>query len=394
MKQTSRTISAALALIVLLAQLVSCVSGNVQPYRTNDSIQPATDGENRLWYQAQKYEQALKKSGQVYENEEMTAYLQSVMNRLYPDFEGHIRVYILKAPVLNAFALPNGSIYINTGLLTAMENEAQLATVLAHEGAHFTQKHAALQRENYHNSTGLRMAVAILGIPFLGDLAAISSIFGYSKHHEREADELGHARLLAAGYDINESPRAFEHLLIEAKANKDKEPFFFSTHPTLASRIENFEALNAATPQSGTRTGTETYEAHIGTLRLATLKEKVVVGKYDAVIAVLALQETRQRYGDQCYYYLGEAYRLRNDPGDIENAMAAYEQATSRCRDFAPPYRSLGILLFKSGDNRSAVNNFRKYLALNPDADDAAFVRMYLQQARDRMPEGKGDQAE
>ena len=64
---------------------------------------------------------------------------------IYPD----IRVRIVDSPSLNAFALPNGSIYINTGMLTRLDNEAQLATVLAHEGVHFTHKHSWQQRRKH-----------------------------------------------------------------------------------------------------------------------------------------------------------------------------------------------------------------------------------------------------
>lgn len=373
---------AALGLLMVLIHLAACVSGTVQPYTADSAVQPASDGENRLWYQAGKFERELKKSGQIYENEALTAYLQQIMDRLYPEFKGHIRVYILKAPVLNAFALPNGSIYVNTGLLAAMDNEAQVATVLAHEGVHFINKHAALQRENYHNATGLRMAVAVLGIPYLADLAAISSIFGYSKHHEREADAMGHARLLAAGYDVNESPKAFEHLLIEANASEVEEPFFFSTHPTLASRIENFEALNAATAESGKRVGADSYQAQMGCLRMEVLKEKVVVGKYDAVIAVLSDDQALDRYGDRSIFFLGEAFRLRNEPGDSEKAMEAYERSKEKWPDFAPVYRSMGIVHLKAGDYQEAISHFETYLKSAPEADDRAFIMMYLNEAR------------
>ena len=96
----------------------------------------------------------------------------------------HVRIY--DSTELNAFALPNGSIYFNIGLLARIENEAQLATILAHEAAHFIEKHSFRQRVSSKNYA----AFAVSGIPF-SRLVAVSSISGFSQDLEREADKKG-----------------------------------------------------------------------------------------------------------------------------------------------------------------------------------------------------------
>lgn len=92
----------------------------------------------------------------------------------------------------------------------------------------------------------------VTGIPGIGDLISLSSIYGYSKDLEREADAEGFQRLQAAGYDVSQAPVTFEFLLAEVEALEIDEPYFFSTHPALEERIKNFREL---VQQHGTMNG-------------------------------------------------------------------------------------------------------------------------------------------
>ena len=94
----------------------------------------------------------IQRSGQRYEDRRATAYLQGVMDRLYPEFKGKIHVHLYDFTQLNAFALPNGSVYFNIGLLARIGNEAQLAAVLGHEAAHFVEKHSFRERVSAKNA--------------------------------------------------------------------------------------------------------------------------------------------------------------------------------------------------------------------------------------------------
>jgi beta-barrel assembly-enhancing protease len=362
--------------------LFSCTTAHIRPFSPGQQVRPDTEGERRLWYAAMKMEESLRKSGQVYEDQKLSHYLQSIMERLYPEFKGNMRVNILKAPVLNAFAMPNGSIYLNLGLIAGLENEAQLATVLAHEGVHFVNKHAALQREHYHNTSGLRLAAALLGVAGLvAELAMVSSVFGYSQHHEREADELGYDRLVAAGYDPRQAPLAFQHLITEAKANKVAEPFFFATHPKLETRVQNFNALIEKTGAMGGDRGAAEYQKHVGALRLMVFQAKIAAGKYDAVIAALENDDVAQLYRPRAVFYLGEAYRLRNAEGDRDKAIVCFQTTQKELADFAPVFKSLGILYLKTGAYDRAATSFARYLQLNPHGSESEFVRQYIQKA-------------
>ena len=78
---------------------------------------PESDDERRVWGQAREFSEAIQKSAVVYPDEAATRYVQSSMDRLFPEFQGNIKVQLLGAPQLNAFAIPNGNIYMNLGLL-------------------------------------------------------------------------------------------------------------------------------------------------------------------------------------------------------------------------------------------------------------------------------------
>ena len=214
--------------LLAIALLTACETTPITPMHGYEDTQSLTPEESRLWYSAAELDQQLEKSGSLYKDEDLRAYIEAVMHKLYPEYDDAIMVHIVDSPSLNAFALPNGSIYINTGMLSRLENEAQVATVLAHEGVHFTNKHSWKQRRNVKNSTAFSTGFGmVVGIPGIGDLISLSSIYGYSKDLEREADAEGFKRLQAAGYDVRQAPVTFEFLLAEVEALDIDEPYLF-----------------------------------------------------------------------------------------------------------------------------------------------------------------------
>ena len=102
------------------------------------------EDEKRLWNRSEEEERSIAKSGMLYQDRELEAYLNGVASKLQPP-EAYeripFRILVLKNPYCNAFALPNGYIYVHTGILARMDNEAQLATLLAHEMTHATHRH-------------------------------------------------------------------------------------------------------------------------------------------------------------------------------------------------------------------------------------------------------------
>ena len=358
------------------------------PYTSGTAAQPASEQEQRVWSQAEELDRLFKTSGMVYRDPALTAYVQGVLDRLYPEFRGRVRVALLKAPELNAFALPNGSIYVNIGLLARFQNEAQLATVLAHEGTHFTHRHGVQGQENLKQTAAIAAVTGMFGVyGIVPSLLAASSMFGYSREMESEADDAGYRRLLESGYDVREAPAVFKHLMEDVKAEDIREPYFFSTHPRLQDRFDNMTRLSAHAVGGGTGASRQDYSRIVEGARVATLELLLSMGKTKAALITLESPERLAELPPYAPYYRGEAYRLRREEGDAQRASSAYREAIAAAPDFAPSYRALGILQLKAGQDAEAEANFTRYLGLAPTAVVRGYVERYLRmiEARKRQ---------
>jgi predicted Zn-dependent protease len=201
-------------------------------------------------------------------------------------------------------------------------------------------------------------------------------MYGFSREHEREADVIGYQRLVAAGYAPRESIRTFEHLQAEIKAADIKEPFFFASHPKLQERIDSFGEL-VKDANSG-ETGRERFVETTAALRLASLEADLAAYRYKQIILVLGDPGHRREYPPEASYYLGEAYRLRGEPGDPERAEREYSSVIETAPRFAPAHRALGLLCYRRSDSVRAAALLRRYLELAPDAVDRGHIEFYL----------------
>jgi predicted Zn-dependent protease len=236
-------------LLILCSLIAGCLTTSLPPVTEHFGLE---DDEKRLWQRSKEEQRVLNNSGLVYRDNELEDYLNKIARKLQPpEILAHIpfRIMVIKNPYLNAFAFPNGVIYIHTGILAQMDNEAQLATLLAHEMTHCTHRHAIRAFRNrknkaidlaavQENQIGCDGAVDLLAL--LGSTGCMAAVTGYSREFETEADMVGIRLVLQAGYDPNEAPKIFEHLTKELAEEKLREPFFFGTHPKLQDRIENY----------------------------------------------------------------------------------------------------------------------------------------------------------
>lgn len=360
--------------IALLFVLSACAStGNVASFNSADDTANLQEKEERLWHEAVEIDDTLDRSGQIFQHDKATAYIQSVMDKLFPEFKGKIVVHIYDSTELNAFALPNGSVYFNIGLLARIENEAQLAAVLAHEASHFIEKHSFKERVRIKNAA----AFALSGVPF-SSLAAVSSISGFSQDLEREADAKGYERLVKAGYTPKEAHKVFEHLADEVQLLEIEEPYFYSSHPSLKERIDEFKKLSADYHGNGV-VGEKSYNSVITPLRLDALRKDIGQDRFKSVIHVLEDSNKMSLYPSASYYYLGEAYMRRDEDGDEAKAVKAYKQAEKLAPKFSPTYMRLGMHYMKKGDKGKAKRYFKKYLSVAPrDARERDYARQYL----------------
>ncbi|WP_338793007.1 M48 family metallopeptidase [Bernardetia sp. MNP-M8] len=155
-------------------------------------------------------------SGSVLFGDTITTYVQEVGNKVlenYPDLQGKIYFYVTKEHSVNAFTTPEGFIFVNLGLLAHLDNEAQLAFILAHEITHFTKKHSInqfLYNEEVRNESKGSIARLLSRSKSLYEEQAKKS--SYSKEQEIEADDEGWDIFSKTSYDLSEAVAAFEAL--------------------------------------------------------------------------------------------------------------------------------------------------------------------------------------
>jgi len=234
---------------------VNPVSGNRRAYGYS------WEEELRLGRQADQ--QIVQQYG-LYDNEEMQAYV----DRLGRDIleESHMRragtpeqfrnteftFRVLDSPIVNAFALPGGYVYITRGLLAHVNNEAQLAVVLGHEIAHVAARHASQQAAKQQLAQLGLLAGAIggelAGLPGgdilqLGGQATQLLFLKYSRDNERESDRLGVEYAAMNGYAVNEASRFFESLERIQGQSGQSLPTWQSSHPDPGAREQTMLEL-------------------------------------------------------------------------------------------------------------------------------------------------------
>jgi predicted Zn-dependent protease len=184
----------------------------------------------------------------VYDDEELSAWVQNLGRKMalrseLPDLDWTFTV--LDSPVVNAFALPGGYIYITRGLMAHADSEAQLAGVIGHEIGHVTARHSA-QQMSRQQALGLGVGLgAVLSPEFarFGQLAQQGlglMLLKYGRSQEEQADELGIRYALRSGYDPRKLSGFFEVLdRQQSRAGADTLPAWLSTHPAPENRVED-----------------------------------------------------------------------------------------------------------------------------------------------------------
>ena len=195
---------------------------------------------------------------------EVEDYLNLLGGRLVAasqDVRQNFDFFAVRDGTLNAFAWPGGFIGVHTGLILAARSESELASVLAHEVSHVTQRHIVRMVGKSGQNSLLALAglvIAILasrGNPEVAQAAvattqaaAIQSQLGYTREFEREADRVGLQTLQAAGFDARAMAGFFERLQQSGRLYENNAPSYLRTHPLTTERITDVENRVQALP--------------------------------------------------------------------------------------------------------------------------------------------------
>lgn len=205
------------------------------------------------WYSTEKeirmgkeYAQQIEQSMKLIQDPVITEYVNRIGQNLVRNSDAKVpfTIKVVDSDEINAMALPGGFFYVNSGLILAADDEAELAGVMAHEIAHVCARHATRQmtRAQFANFMSLPLIFVGGGIGYAARQAAGIGLpltfLHFSRGFEAEADYLGVQYMYKAGYDPNEFVNFFEKIQAEEKKKPGSLAKAFATHPQTPDRIQ------------------------------------------------------------------------------------------------------------------------------------------------------------
>jgi len=393
-------------------------------------------------------DQRFEREGLVLEDTATNAYLKRIGEILVPRglHLEHVvwKFRALRDPVPNAFALPNGSVYVTTGLLALMDNESEVAAVLAHELTHVMRRHTYLQNRSNRkkvlainiinavsvwNPVGGIAGAAIAIITAVAPLIVVATIFGYSRDLEREADLKGVELMANAEYPPEEMVQALKLLSNDIEGEQIK--LFYNDHPALQDRIKYVSAY------LGSNAVKVTAAMELNREKNAYFARAELIMRHDIQLAINAARFRSAFYlsqrlvefhpnASENVFWLAESYRnlgprspqltdkeltnsakkdavkkrAKRTPEEEERDLLAGEagQQTWKANqqkaeelylralqlDSPSPaaHRGLGMLYEKLGRRSEAVSEYEKYLQVAPAAIDHERIQRRLEALR------------
>ncbi len=246
-KTTPWRLSAASGLMVVLLTLAGC---STNPATGKSQI--AFVGEQQEIQMGREADQQIQQQLGLYPDQELQAYVNRLGQQLAAKSERPKLPWTFRVvddPVVNAFALPGGYIYVTRGLLSHLTSEAELVSVLGHEIGHVTGRHSVEQMSKAQLAQIGLIAGMILKpeLANYGDLASTGlqlMFLKYGRDDEREADSLGLRYLNQQNYDPREMGDVFRTLarVSSQQQGQGRIPNWLSTHPTPEDRIQRINA--------------------------------------------------------------------------------------------------------------------------------------------------------
>ena len=438
-----RTIShfcavALLAAAVFLPQPARAGANDPEPYKL-------TKTDLKLIEELNAADRVQEQEGFVYHDPALEAHLAALVQPMLPatppeKVEWHIR--IVRDPVPGAMSLANGSIYINTGLFSLLENDDQLAGVLGHEITHVLNRHMLKENRDMRNKS-IAMAVLYAGFsvaPVSGwawftalntiynvsGVVAEATIFGYSRELEHEADENAVVLMKQCGRDPAQLARTFE--LIDERLEPVPVPIFFLDHPKLQERIAYVKSqIGAGTPPAVAGKSVY-YESYQNMIRRDIRLD--LDGRRFRTAVARAERLANAHPGDaEDLFLLGEAFRMlgprtvkpseeeQRDAGqraaykqklkrteeEEDQALAAtpaghedllanqakaeecYRKAAAADPQHAKPHLGLGTLYEQQGKTAEALSEYRKYVELASGTPDARRVQYRIERLQKQL---------
>jgi len=377
---------------------------------------------------AREYQDQFERRSLIYKEPRVVGLVERIGAELAPpptDDYIDYRFFVIRDPSPNAFAMPNGQIYVHTGMLARLEDSSQLAGLLAHEINHVAGHHGILQ----HRITAPRILIDI----FVGGLASLMGQLRYSRELEQEADDRASLLMANTDYDPHALPELFDILKEDFEGLRPRMATIWTTHPDPDKRGDTSRATVADLPAKPR--DAEAFDAIVYPLRAITIRDYI---QDDYPYTAIALAEgLLERYPDdmEMRMLLGDAWqrlgpRSEFAPDDFSNrdkrrnlrkrvfktrqerteelleteegrqafaanmdyARETYESVLAMDSAYAPAHRGLGEVYQKLGMPREAGRHYLEYVRAAPDAADRPVVMGRLTQIRDELAKENGNE--
>jgi predicted Zn-dependent protease len=315
------------------------------------------------------------------------------VNKVGQDVVKHLEVhtfpyhfYVVDSSALNAFAAPAGYVFMNRGLIEIMDDEGELAAILAHEIAHVQSRHIA-QRMARARTLNLAALGGMLAGIFLGGEAGAAAIAGsqagatsamlnYSRQDEEEADRKGLRYLEAANYSGEDFVKIMRKMGQDSWKAGGHIPTYLTTHPGVSERVV-YLATTAATRPTSAQVRTMDSEGFM-------LMQVKLYGSYEIPKeAEPKFREWFERPETRAMAYYGRGL-MRRRQRLMDEAVKSFKNAIALRPDLAPILVELGETYFEMGELEKAQQVLNSAVTLEPDQPVALYAlgRCQLEQGQ------------
>lgn len=385
-----------IGMFFLLGFVASCASTKINDVKPLTSNLPSIKSEEelRLFDRSNRLHRSFVGQGLLIKELTANNYLNTIANKLVPKFSHDtikLKFFILKNASVNAFALPNGNIYINAGLIAKLSSESQLAYVIAHEISHVIERHslkALIDRKN----TVITSHVADLllfgtGLIYFVTAAELAS---FSREMEYSADLNGIRNLVNTDYDPYESIESLKRL---QEVKYDEESWSpWNSHPETEKRIQrNTDFLATLSLPKTINSDDEQYEKFRKPLAKKVINMRMRNKQFELAENIIDQELLTSPNDALLYFYKAEVNRLKATEIDAyareyswlhdENnnkklkqrlveqqskhftlAKQNYDKSTQLNQNLGLANRGLGLLALFQGHAEKAKHLLSKYL--------------------------------
>jgi beta-barrel assembly-enhancing protease len=340
----------------------------------------------------------LRDQNMILEDAEVTDYLQQLGSRLSSQARVDDQTFTyqaLREPIINAFATFGGFVCINSGLILITDDEAQLASVMAHETGHVVQRHMAREyqaesRMSLASTAALLAAIligaasgaggqAIEGAIAMSQGIALQQSINYTRSQEIEADAVGIQLLAGAGFDPQEMATFFESLSRVEGLAEGEIPALLQDHPVTSERVATARARAAQMTRSTPQPESASYAFIKERVRVLVTPPEARPAQYYATLREHRALTPAERYGEAL---------LQIQNGNAATAVRTFSELQASYPQMTMLYSALAQALAAAGQLDAALALFERSSRLFPRN-----VPLTVRYAETLMQSGRAQQA-